>query len=402
MATKESGWTTVSSLRAASLKTWERGQLLCELLEPTGVYPRRRPLKSPNAGELRQRFGEAKNWVSELHRAASHYRIESKSIGHQSIGANDVPQAAWFDTVHQEIAFLGKGREAAAFTHLASALLGNEPQLRPWVLARPFRLAALGSESLAVAKVARWLVENREPGIYLRQLALAGVHTKFIEKHLREIDEMEAVLSGTVTPRSSTIKSFKLRHGFKLEPDTLRIRGLAETLGAPGGAEDLEMTVQAFASMSLAVRTVLVTENRTNFLAMPLMPESLVVFGAGYGLDGLAAADWVNACELVYWGDLDTHGFAILNQLRSHHGHVRSVMMDRETLEAHREFWGTEGKPSKARLDHLTAAEASLLASLRSDADSTQLRLEQEQINWGYAVEKIASACGWDLPCVIE
>ncbi len=47
-------------------------------------------------------------------------------------------------------------------------------------------------------------------------------------------------------------------------------------------------------------------------------------------------------------GDLDTHGFHILDQLRSHHPHARSIVMDQETLLAHRDFWVREDSPSHA------------------------------------------------------
>ncbi|MDQ0092910.1 Wadjet anti-phage system protein JetD domain-containing protein [Paeniglutamicibacter psychrophenolicus] len=398
MATKAVLWTDTAGLRAACMKSWDRGELLRELLEPSGAYPRRRALKSPSAGELRQRFAEARDWVAGLRAGAGagHYRIESRSIGHQSIGANDVPQAAWFDSVEDEIAFVGKGRESAVFLKFAAELEAAESGLRPWVLARPFQLLALGNDALVVAKVARWLAENPEPGIYVRQLALAGVHTKFVERHIQAIDEMAAVLAGVEAPRSSTMKSFRARHGFTTEPDKVRMRALPAILNAPGGAEDVEIPAEAFGKLALEVTTVIVTENKTNFLALPLMPDTLVVFGGGYGFSGLGAAGWVRDCDVVYWGDMDTHGFAILNQLRSHHPHVRSVLMDQETLMDHRAFWGVEASPSKGTLVHLDAAEAELFGELASGIHGERIRLEQEQVNWSYALARIGIACGWD------
>ena len=44
------GWTSLADLRALSRKAWSSGALLRELLEPTGLYPRRRALKRPTAG----------------------------------------------------------------------------------------------------------------------------------------------------------------------------------------------------------------------------------------------------------------------------------------------------------------------------------------------------------------
>jgi hypothetical protein len=63
---------------------------------------------------------------------------------------------------------------------------------------------------------------------------------------------------------------------------------------------------------------VFITENETNFLAFPEVADAIVVFGAGYGWEALARASWLHRCQLHYWGDIDTHGFAILDQLRGY------------------------------------------------------------------------------------
>jgi hypothetical protein len=63
----------------------------------------------------------------------------------------------------------------------------------------------------------------------------------------------------------------------------------------------------------------------------------------------LRDAAWLRECEVLYWGDIDTHGFRILDQLRAVHPHVESVLMDEETLLAHRDAWGRsrhlQGRP---------------------------------------------------------
>jgi hypothetical protein len=48
----------------------------------------------------------------------------------------------------------------------------------------------------------------------------------------------------------------------------------------------------------------------------------------GYGFDNLAAALWLQQKDIYYWGDIDTHGFAILNQLRGFFPHAVSFLMD--------------------------------------------------------------------------
>lgn len=72
------------------------------------------------------------------------------------------------------------------------------------------------------------------------------------------------------------------------------------------------------------------------------LADAIAVFGAGYGWDTLAQAKWLAQCRIGYWGDIDTHGFAILDQLRHRFGQVESLLMDRATLMAHEALWGEE------------------------------------------------------------
>ncbi|MCL7660007.1 DUF2220 domain-containing protein, partial [Klebsiella pneumoniae] len=76
--------------------------------------------------------------------------------------------------------------------------------------------------------------------------------------------------------------------------------------------------------------------------------------------------DWIVGARVIYWGDLDSHGFAILNRLRSHLPEVESVLMDEATLLAHRDLWVPEPKPHAGSFAHLTGTEARALERLRA------------------------------------
>ena len=91
-------------------------------------------------------------------------------------------------------------------------------------------------------------------------------------------------------------------------------------------------------------------------------------------------------CSLYYWGDIDTHGFGILEQLRGYFDHVVSFLMDRLTLDAHAGFWGNEDKPLRVDLQRLTPAEKSLYDDLRDNRIRAGLRLEQEHIGFHWLV----------------
>ena len=47
-------------------------------------------------------------------------------------------------------------------------------------------------------------------------------------------------------------------------------------------------------------------------------------------------------CSVIYWGDIDTHGLVIFDRARAALPSVSSMLMDEETLFAHRDLWGTE------------------------------------------------------------
>ncbi|XTR51751.1 DUF3322 domain-containing protein [Pseudarthrobacter sp. So.54] len=371
-AVRAQGWTTLAMLRAQSQKAWDSGALLRELLEPGGVYPRRRPLKRPTAATLRSDYAASRAWAAELFGAAGHFTLETAEVGRTTIGSNLLLTAAVFASAEDDIAFVGRSKEAARFRGLAEGLSALEPAFRAWALKRPLRLLELGGDALTAARVAVWLRDNPDPGVFVRQLSLPGVHTKFVETHRKVIDEMAAELQavpaqyavaeagaradddilperpaepgsllGGLTARTPAAR-FAARHGFLHPPELVRFRALDPGMPLLGKVRDLTVTAEAFSTLNLPVRCVLVTENLVNFLALPEAPGTLALYGGGYGFSSLRDAGWLRNCEVWYWGDLDTHGFRILDQLRAVHPQVVSVMMDEETLLAHRDAWGTE------------------------------------------------------------
>lgn len=90
--------------------------------------------------------------------------------------------------------------------------------------------------------------------------------------------------------------------------------------------------------------------------------------------------------ECVYWGDLDTHGFAILSRLRACLPNVVSALMDEATLLKNRSLWGDEEKQVSApELPFLTAEEQTVYRGLKQHRWGLNVRLEQERIAWDEA-----------------
>ena len=134
-----------------------------------------------------------------------------------------------------------------------------------------------------------------------------------------------------------------------------------------------------------------VIENEITYLAFPAPAAAMVILGGGYAVPVLEPLGWLAGIDVVYWGDIDTHGFAILDRLRQHLPHARSMLMDGATLLGHREHWTTEPSPTAAALSRLDRAESALYADLISNAYAPSVRLEQERIRFS-AVEKAVAS----------
>jgi hypothetical protein len=224
---------------------------------------------------------------------------------------------------------------------------------------------------------------------------LPGIHSKFIEAHRGVLCEWLdlALPPEAINHERTGVGQFAARYGFLDKPIRIRFRILAPGVAVVKGAIQPDVTLDAdsFARLDLPVRKVFITENETNFLAFPPVANAMVVFGAGYGWDALAQAAWLARCDLHYWGDIDTHGFAILDHLRSRFGHVASFLMDRATLMAHEGLWGLEGDQVIRDLPRLTPSEGALFDELRDNRIRVGLRLEQEHVAFPWVVAALGA-----------
>ena len=391
-------WTTPTDLQAQVHKLWDRGLLLASVAGGESVFPRRLALKGPDSRALGERFSEVRDWIAGLVANEGLYRIEWRSVNHRVLGANRIPSAIWIDTLEQALGLIGKHRAAERFAGMVERTRETRAELIPWLAKRPLRALALAEEWPQLLAIVDWLSKHPRPEVYLRQVDLPGVHTKLIEGHRTVLAELfDLVLPEEAIDATHTgAFGFCRRYGFLDKPARVRFRMLDPTvrLLPMASDQDITLTQAAFSSLAPPVTTVFITENEINFLAFPNVRDSMVIFGAGYGFANLATVHWLQEKNILYWGDIDTHGFAILNQLRGFFPHTVSFLMDRETLLAHRQFWGSEPQPQTGDLLRLTTEEQTLYDQLRQHTWGVSVRLEQEKIGFRYlaaALQKLRS-----------
>jgi hypothetical protein len=389
-------WTTPADLRAQVQRLWDRGELLRAAVVPDAVsWPLRLRFRTPSASDLSERFEAVRGWVRAVADTPP-VRIEWQEWNHRVQGTQRLPAAAWIDTLQDALAFIGKARQAQRFVAVWQQTAAVQPALLEWLSRRPLQALDLADLWQRLLAVVAWLQAHPRPGVYLRQVDVPGVDSKFIEAHRGVLAELLdlALPPEAIDREASGVGQFTRRFGFLDKPARIRFRLLDPALPSlPGcsGLPDITLDAASFAALALPVRRVFITENETNFLAFPTAADAIVVFGGGYcGCDALAPASWLHRCRLHYWGDIDTHGFVILDQLRAHFPSVSSFLMDRETLLAHRLHWGEETDPARHDLARLTPEEAAVYDDLRFDRHQPRLRLEQERVGFGWLCDRLA------------
>jgi hypothetical protein len=394
-------WTTPEDIRVQVQRLWDRGRILAARLAGERLFPLALRSARPDARDLSDHFGQARAWIRELEaggkdRLGAGYEIVWAETNHRQLGVNRVPQSIIVPSETDALALIGRRRESESFDRLVRMTRDGCPSLLPWIAKRPLGLVEHADDWERVLAVVSWFLAHPRPGLYFRQIDVPGVHSKFIESRRRLFaDLLDLALPVTaIDPQAVGAQGFERRYGLLTKPALVRFRILDDRFRIRG-LDDLATPAAQFAQLDLPVRRVFITENEIDGLAFPAVAEGLVVFGLGYGLDRLAQVPWLQDRAVFYWGDIDTHGFAILDSLRGILPGARSFLMDRETLLAHQSLWGSEPERFERDLSRLTAPEAAFYEELRADRLGTHVRLEQERIAFGYlqhALTRVLSA----------
>lgn len=342
------------------------------------------PFGKPGGRELLNEFANIGKSLHELRASAKAtlgygYQIEFEPVAHRQLGEQHLPSRIYFETEQDFLRYIGKLSVATQFKQLAQQTFEHHPALAGVLHDKPRWLLDNLEVWNKLLGVAAWFIAHPRPDIFIRQIDLPGIDSKFIEQHKTQL----TVLLDTLLPASSIqheAKSFEQRYVLRFDQYLIRFRLLDPSI-AIVGLTDLTLPLEDFCRLELPLEYVFITENKVNGLAFPTFPKSMVIFMLGYGVGSLAQANWLMHKRIIYWGDLDTHGFQMLSRIREKFPHVESMLMDNATLTKNRNLCISEPSPLKEIPTFLTATERATFNALSSD--NIALRLEQERIPFG-------------------
>ncbi|MEU3511562.1 DUF3322 domain-containing protein [Streptomyces longwoodensis] len=373
-------WTSPEDVIESLRRKWNSGRYLAAAAQGHPFEPISVPLKGPTSTDVNRHYSKALEWAQSW--AAHHHphmRIQTKTIGgHHNTPTNTIPIRIWVDTLHQLVTLLQTTAEADLFHSLHAATATTDPALTEWMAAHPMKVLKAAPHWQRLIDIVAWFRNHIAAPVYLRQIDVPDVDTKFIEAHQGILGELlDHCLPADRIHHEAPRNDLAARYGLLSKPAYVRLRHLDDP---PGPYSELTVRTSELTAAPPGTHTVIVLENEITYLSLPPTPGTTALLGSGYAASLLRHLPWLADIDLWYWGDIDTHGFAILSRVRSHFPHTRSLLMDRHTLLAHRAHWGEEKNQTTEPPTHLTPREAELEQDLRLGTYQPHLRLEQERI----------------------
>ena len=384
-------WTNVNDLIVILRKRWATGRYLSDYAGIVPWIPIELPVKAPSASELLDQFDDAVRWAEGFQRdshtggGAARFAVTYRTVKGKNLGANSVPARVRIESFEQLCALIGTNRDVRSLDTILRQTEAAMPTLVPWVVAHP--LSAVEHQSIwgDLLATVTWITTSSTEVLYLRQIDVEHLDTKFVDQHHKLLDELlTAVLPEHRIDPDYSAADFARRFRFRPKPTYTRLRLLNPQPAFPKDLSEITLRTEELAALEFVADTVFVVENEITYLAFPAVPNSIVIFGSGFSLAALRDIPWMDSREIVYWGDIDTHGFDILHRLRARFESVQSIMMDYQTLLAHPRQWVTEPSPTNRALTNLNDAEEALYHDLIEDRYGQAVRLEQERVRFSW------------------
>lgn len=318
------------------------------------------------------------------------YSIDFQQVKTKYLGIQDLPISIYFETAKDVLQFLSKKEEYNKLKENIQHIRAHFPELEHWLLEAKNIKKIIEHQEIweDLLKVCSYFKNNPKPNLYVRELPIK-VHTKFIEQHQGILKELLNILiEGHIQKEE---KRFEKRFSLKYAEPVIRFKlldqGIADAFFS--GINDLSIPLSQFEKLALPIQKVIIVENKTSLytaLTLPNMKGTMAVFGGGFGVVDLKHVSWFRQLTLLYWGDIDVHGFEILSQFREIFSHTQSMLMDQTTFDLF--FENDQGKPSKSKLTLYLNEEENMLYHRLKEKN---MRLEQEKIPLDYVLEYFAN-----------
>jgi hypothetical protein len=358
-------------LAARLARQWHDPDVREQRLLHTDSWPLRLTIGKPTGGQVTEQFEQVRRHIEQWRRVTVGtvawewvaYRGTAEPI--------DLPLSWQLATPSEWVEATGNIDIRREYQRLARVVAASD-QLFHRLLVRRRQLIRdrVEAEVVKAAELALLLQPGCAEGVPLRALSVAGIDSKFFERH-----------------RSLIIPLLDLRFD-----GAVTELGLAGFLGALDDSDhwlllaDLDGTLLPFSQQRvrdkelidtpLQCSHVVVVENENCLHQLPRVNGTIAILGAGLNLAWMAAP-WLAGKAVAYWGDIDTWGLTMLARARTYRPSLTPLLMSAAVFDQYRKAHAVP-EPSPAGTtppEGLREDEAALYALLLVTEKG---RLEQE------------------------
>lgn len=372
--------------------------------EGGGEWPLSLSLDRPSEQEALRAPVKVREWSEAWARwspSSPDVVVSTETVKWARLGMQTLPNRISFASPAAVARHIGEASSWQRATGRRDKLVAQWPVLAQAGTGTHFEVLAGWAEEdfLRLIALLRWFDANPRSGLYLRQIPVQGIDTKWVDLQRRGVvsDFLRRLRwqAGTPSPdEPSPEQDFFERCGLLRPTPTLRILLLSPELRhAAGGLRDIQAPLEQLQRLDLAPRRALVVENLETAYCLPDYAGTVAFVKLGNAVSLASQMPWMRGVPVVYWGDIDTYGFSILAQARKTLGNVTSTLMDEATLKAFIDRCILEPvQTCNADRAWLSADEADVYKGLVEGTWGRSLRLEQERIDWTYCRQRLNEA----------
>lgn len=352
-------------------------------------FPIRVGLKPPTGQLAVDDMEHFQKFIGQWRSFAAQHLIEWDTRNYRVLSEQRLPKFFVLNNLQELIGVIGDEalEKSQIWETNMSPLLKVYPETYPALVKNLNRIEAMRrTDADLLPDLIKQLIPNMGAGHYLRALPLVGVDTKFVETYQTLIsDILDKIYNDAVSNAGGLLKWL----GCKANPSGwLTIRPLCEDTKAKiGGFPVLQLSGEVLKQQALPARNILIVENLESGLGLPLLPDTIAVFGGGKNVVWMET-EWLKTKNVAYWGDLDTWGLSILSDVRSKLPTITVLMMDQNTLQLHKDRMVEERKSVDNAPEFLTAPEKEIFLNLKNTSELAS-RLEQERLSPEYIKTKL-------------
>lgn len=218
-------------------------------------------------------------------------------------------------------------------------------------------------------------------GLYLRNLPVIGVDSKFIETHFGLIELfLNKLYHNEIINQGGLMAWLNCQ---EKPNDWLLIKPLCEiTKNKLANLPLLRLNSQTLIAYELPADNILIIENEQSCLMLNNIKNTMAIAGGGKNI-GWLKAEWFKHKKVYYWGDIDLDGLFILSLARKYCPHIIPIMMDKKTVLNHQHLMVNDTGVINEVPSHLNGDEKALFLALKN-GNFLGGRLEQERLEHSF------------------